>query len=314
MASFLHAADPGPFDLHPLVADRNLKSIKDYWHRFKEQINFRRGPNGYTPLHVAVENGYYEIAEFLLQKDTPVDIRASNNETPLFVAAEHKQTECEILLVAYGANITTKCGPRSESPLTGSDAQFMKLLGSTSGMSKLSGSDHRYASMELLGRGLVASARLNYLPMVTRFIELGAENINQAIHEAEDLKRHKATAFLMLSQAAINGDTSTIHSLFGESLNSIFVQSGVKEAVSTLDLRLPLQLAKLHGHSGVYDELLVHQGVLGRRGGVEIVWNDLGIECLSGEVLKRIKTVLNLSLARNCLTSLDSSISLCTKV
>ena len=53
---------------------------------------------GYTPLHVAAENGNVESARLLVGAGAPLDARDSVGITPLDVAREHDLTEVAALL------------------------------------------------------------------------------------------------------------------------------------------------------------------------------------------------------------------------
>ena len=110
MASTVHIAaakfvalGAGPYDLHPLCAKGDLKSIQEFWNRFSDQIKLLSG--GYTPLQEAARKGHSSVVDFLLSKGAKVNALSSNGETALYLAAEGCHTDCEVLLMAHGASI-----------------------------------------------------------------------------------------------------------------------------------------------------------------------------------------------------------------
>ena len=60
---------------------------------------------GQTLLHIAAKNGYYEIAELLIDKGADVNKADKDGRTPLFVAAEAGYAEIVELLANNGADI-----------------------------------------------------------------------------------------------------------------------------------------------------------------------------------------------------------------
>ncbi|XP_053596743.1 ankyrin-1-like [Microplitis demolitor] len=69
----------------------------------------------YTPLHVAIQQGSFEVAQFLLSKGADVNICGKNGETPLTIAIEKKNSELFQLLFDAEAKIHN-C-PNEDSPL-----------------------------------------------------------------------------------------------------------------------------------------------------------------------------------------------------
>ncbi|XP_053596745.1 ankyrin-1-like [Microplitis demolitor] len=69
----------------------------------------------YTPLHVAIQQGSFEVAQFLFSKGADVNICGKNGETPLTIAIEKKNSELFQLLFDAEAKIHN-C-PNEDSPL-----------------------------------------------------------------------------------------------------------------------------------------------------------------------------------------------------
>lgn len=61
--------------------------------------------HGASSLHVAAECGHLSVCQFLMDAGIDVNVRHETmNFTPLFMAAQQRQTECGLLLLERGAN------------------------------------------------------------------------------------------------------------------------------------------------------------------------------------------------------------------
>jgi ankyrin repeat protein len=67
---------------------------------------------GYTPLHLAIENGHVKLAEYLIEKGADVNVAAKNGLTPLHIAAFNGLSDLVGLLIEKGAivNVSTTNG------------------------------------------------------------------------------------------------------------------------------------------------------------------------------------------------------------
>ena len=76
-------------------------------HILKENMIYRYGAHGYTPLHEAVASGNAEIVKFLLEltDNVGVNCRANSGYTPLHLAASRGHGECVRELLSHGADI-----------------------------------------------------------------------------------------------------------------------------------------------------------------------------------------------------------------
>ena len=63
-----------------------------------------RNEDGNTALHIAAQNGFYEIAKVLLRKKAYANPQNNDGDTPLHLAALWKHTKIMRLLVRHGAN------------------------------------------------------------------------------------------------------------------------------------------------------------------------------------------------------------------
>jgi hypothetical protein len=71
--------------------------------------------NGYSPLHIACENGHIEVVRLLVEAGADKDKAMANGYTPLFIACQNGHVEVVRLLVEPGADnghpMTIKCTP-----------------------------------------------------------------------------------------------------------------------------------------------------------------------------------------------------------
>jgi ankyrin repeat protein len=68
------------------------------------------GDAGATPLYIACQNGFIEIARALVARGADVNFSLPNGNTPLYIAITYGHTEVVKLLLAHGAKINQKVG------------------------------------------------------------------------------------------------------------------------------------------------------------------------------------------------------------
>lgn len=68
----------------------------------------RKDSSGKTPLHIAAEKGYQEIAAALIRYKAPINDQDNNGETPLQKAALEGHKEVAALLLQNGARVNSK--------------------------------------------------------------------------------------------------------------------------------------------------------------------------------------------------------------
>ena len=120
----------GHFDLRPLCIKGDLKNIKEYWNRFHDQLEWERGPEGTRPLHEAARHGHVEVVSFLLSKGAKINSAASFNEaTPLYMASEARQKECQVLLLHHQASV--------EGVYETRDGAFLRVMTGADGKNSL---------------------------------------------------------------------------------------------------------------------------------------------------------------------------------
>ena len=87
--------------------------------------------NGWTPLHVAVEQGNTEIANVLIEHGADATAQAKNGWTPLHVAAEQGNVELARILIEHGADASAQ-GHNGRTPLhmavEGGNLELVRIL------------------------------------------------------------------------------------------------------------------------------------------------------------------------------------------
>ena len=68
-------------------------------------INVSEPTTGYTPLHCAASQGYYDIALLLIKSGAEVNAETLQKETPLHLACKSACSQLVLYLIAKGANI-----------------------------------------------------------------------------------------------------------------------------------------------------------------------------------------------------------------
>ena len=61
--------------------------------------------DGWTPLHVASQNGYLEIAQVFIEHGASVDSEVADGQTPLHLASHYGHLEIAQVLIAHGASV-----------------------------------------------------------------------------------------------------------------------------------------------------------------------------------------------------------------
>ena len=72
---------------------------------------------GYTPLHLAAEQGHTVVAELLLERGAYVDALTHSGGTPLHWAAHHNRAATAAMLIRHGAPLNKK-DAEGETPVS----------------------------------------------------------------------------------------------------------------------------------------------------------------------------------------------------
>ena len=90
--------------LHFAIA-KNQPSIVESLIQQKQNVNFYEPTTGYTPLHSAACQGYYDIALTLIESGAQIDVENLDGETPLHLACHAASLQLVLFLVAKGADV-----------------------------------------------------------------------------------------------------------------------------------------------------------------------------------------------------------------
>ncbi|XP_033213947.1 ankyrin-3-like [Belonocnema kinseyi] len=74
-------------------------------------------PDGFTPLHIAAENGFEDIVKLFLDVGIPVQLSAKNGWEALHIAVQKQNKALILLLLIYGADVNAAGVNAIETPL-----------------------------------------------------------------------------------------------------------------------------------------------------------------------------------------------------
>lgn len=83
-----------------LLNELNIRDLKDYAHH----PSFYN-THGDTILHVATQNGFFDIVQFLVETKIPIDISNFGGKTPLLIACSKNFTKIASFLIFHKANV-----------------------------------------------------------------------------------------------------------------------------------------------------------------------------------------------------------------
>jgi ankyrin repeat protein len=94
-------------DFLKAIQDRDVAKVKQLLMADPKLVHKRYG-NNYTPLHIAANNGYTEVARVLLDAKADVNARADDDHTPLYVAMFNAHEKVTALLLERGADVNAR--------------------------------------------------------------------------------------------------------------------------------------------------------------------------------------------------------------
>jgi hypothetical protein len=96
-------AEAPDISINQAVFDGNIEAIKQHLAAGTD-VN-AKDDNGWTPLHLAAENGRKQVAELLIAKGADVNAKDDNGWTPLHLAVDGGHPEVADLLRKHGGKI-----------------------------------------------------------------------------------------------------------------------------------------------------------------------------------------------------------------
>jgi len=102
-------------DLHEAIQKGDVAKVKSLISNNKELIH-KKSDKGQTPLHLAVQNGYQEIVDFLISLGADINAKDGEGNTPLITALALKKTDTAKFLLSKGADVKIK-NAQNEPPV-----------------------------------------------------------------------------------------------------------------------------------------------------------------------------------------------------
>lgn len=96
--------------LHHAVTARNAKLIEHFLYQFAQRGDMPTDEDGYTPLHLAVEEGHAEVVRCLLEFGVQVNLFDFRGRSALMIAVQRNKPDiCKLLLQRTPALAWTNC-------------------------------------------------------------------------------------------------------------------------------------------------------------------------------------------------------------
>jgi ankyrin repeat protein len=70
-----------------------------------EHVNCRDNVNGNRPIHIAAQNGHFDLVKLLLEREADIDAKNAKGNTALHMAVEYDYFDSCSLLMERGANV-----------------------------------------------------------------------------------------------------------------------------------------------------------------------------------------------------------------
>lgn len=191
-----------------------------------------------TPLHVAGNNGSYEVAEFFLKEGAPIDATDPEGNTPLHWCTMNRKNTIARLLLKHGADITKKDNKgKSVIDFLSHDCEY---LDAAHYIKKGAPYPQSQWHQDLVSRGLESSLTFNsatYKKFVPAIVTGDTQSALAAIDEASGDELNKVTCtmdgYTFLHWATVRNNLPVVTEL----LNRRTSQSS---AIRTIGLAIPL--------------------------------------------------------------------------
>ena len=118
----------GVTDLHLAAHTGDMKSAHRLISSRKVSVNQATTAEGITPLFIACQNGFVEVARLLLDKGGEINAATTGGATPLLVACHHGHTEVAQLLLDKGAAIDAAVNKGPTPLLLACQGGFVELV------------------------------------------------------------------------------------------------------------------------------------------------------------------------------------------
>ena len=243
----MHVDVPGVLQETPLhVAAKNgFWELADVLVQSGGNVNAKNSPKQETPLHLAVRNGHQHITEFLIHRGSHVNAKnAPMQETPLHLASRNGHQQIAEFLIEQGGQVNARNIPGQETPLH---------------VAVKNG--HQNIAEFLIKHGSQVDAR--NVPMQETPLHLASRNGHQKIarfliqHGGKVNARNVPMQETPLHLASRNGH---------QKIAKFLIQHGSKVNARNLPMHeTPLHLAVENGHQQIAEVLIQHGGDINAR-------------------------------------------------
>ena len=244
----VHVDVPGVLQETPLhlAAKNGFWELADVLVQSGGNVNAKNSPKQETPLHLAVRNGHQHITEFLIHRGSHVNAKnAPMQETPLHLASRNGHQQIAEFLIEQGGQVNARNIPGQETPLH---------------VAVKNG--HQYIAEFLIKHGSQVDAR--NVPMQETPLHLASRNGHQKIAKfliqhgskvnARNLPMHETPLHL----AVENGH---------QQMAEVLIQHGGDNNARNDEEEISLHLAARNGHRELAELLIQHEGVVNARSG-----------------------------------------------
>jgi len=210
------ALESGDIDLIRLFIDAGI-----------DVANLRR-EDGTTPLMIAAENGFTQLAQLFITPENLNDVNAEG-DTPLLLAARYHHTDVLKVLIQAGANLDVKNKDGITALYTAAYQNRIEMVETLL---------QAGANPDILTKGfsvIYAAAEKGYTEIVKKLIEAGA-----------NLNTQSKQGYTALHIAAKKGYSEIVKAL---------LQVGVNTQIVTKTGKTPLQIAVENGHMAIVNAI-----------------------------------------------------------
>jgi ankyrin repeat protein len=225
--------------IHTAALEGDLVKVRELAHKgnnINQKSSAADSYEGFTPLHMAINNGHKDVALYLIKGGAQVNVAGKIGRTPLHLAAYNGMPQVAKLLVSRGGNVKASSSDGA-TPLHSAaisiknNIQLLELL-----LSK--GADVNSGRGTKIGTPLILAAKYGDVDVARILVNNGADinaqdaSGNSALHIASQFGRLDFVNYLLIK----NPDVNLVNS----------------------DNNSPLHVAAMNGRRVVAEQLVYH--------------------------------------------------------